>query len=80
MRIEQWFFQIPLLFRSLFRRREVEQELDDEIQYHIEQQIEVNLAAGMNDEEARIQARRSFGYVPARRAMGTSVLQVLRYE
>ena len=37
------------------------EEVDDEIRFHIEQQIEANLAAGMNPLEARRQAAIAFG-------------------
>lgn len=37
MRVEHWFYTIPLRLRSLFRRRHVEQELDEELRYHLEQ-------------------------------------------
>jgi hypothetical protein len=30
MRLEHWFYTVPLRLRSLFRRRQVEQELDME--------------------------------------------------
>jgi putative ABC transport system permease protein len=36
-------------------------ELDEELRYHIEQQIEQNVRLGMNPEEARIAARKAFG-------------------
>ena len=36
MRIEHWFYTIPLRFRSLFRRARVELELDEELQFHLE--------------------------------------------
>jgi putative ABC transport system permease protein len=67
MSLEQWLYRIPLLYRSLFRRREVEQELDDEIRYHLEQQIALNQAAGMTEDEAYRAARRAFGNVEARK-------------
>jgi hypothetical protein len=35
--------------------------VDDEIQFHLEQQIGENIAAGMNREEARYAAMRDFG-------------------
>jgi putative ABC transport system permease protein len=38
-------------------------EVDDELQFHIERQIEANLAAGMSADEARRQARIAFGGV-----------------
>jgi len=39
--------KVMLRWRSLFRRRDVEQELNNELRFHFEQQIEENLAAGM---------------------------------
>jgi hypothetical protein len=57
MRLKHWFYIIPLRLRSLFRRRQVEQELDEELQYHIERQIEENIAKGMTPEEARYATR-----------------------
>ncbi|QNI34838.1 ABC transporter permease [Alloacidobacterium dinghuense] len=45
----------------LFHRSEEGARLDDELQFHLEHQIEENIAAGMNAEEARHAALRSFG-------------------
>jgi putative ABC transport system permease protein len=59
MRLEHWFYTVPLRLRSLFRRDQVEAELDEEMQYHLERQIEVNLAGGMPEEEARYAAMRT---------------------
>ena len=39
MRPEHWLYIIPLRLRSLFRRRQVEQELNEELQFHLEQKI-----------------------------------------
>src|SRR5215470_4982782 len=49
--------------RALLRKSEVERELDEELRYHIEQQVEQNVRLGMNPEEARRAALRSFGGV-----------------
>jgi predicted permease len=49
--------------RSLLRRRQEEQQLSEELQFHLERQIEQNLAAGMPPEEARYAALRLFGGV-----------------
>jgi predicted permease len=67
MRLKHWFYVIPLRLRSLFRRRQVEQELDEEFQYHIERQIEENIAKGMTPEEARHTAVRAMGGVERRK-------------
>ena len=47
-------------FRSLFSRAKVEQDLDEELQYHLERQIEEDVAAGMSREDARRAALRAF--------------------
>ena len=59
MRLEHWFYTVPLRLRSLFRRGQVEAELNEELRYHLERQIEVNIAAGMSIEEARYAALRA---------------------
>ena len=59
MRIEQWFYALPLRLRSLFRRQRVEQDLNDELQYHLEKKIEENIAQGMTREESRHAALRA---------------------
>jgi len=41
----------------------MERELDEELRHHLERQIELNVAAGMSPEEARLAALRSFGGV-----------------
>src|SRR5215470_366982 len=49
--------------RALFSRPEVEDELQAELRFHLEREIEENLARGMSPEEARYAAMRSFGGV-----------------
>ena len=49
--------------RSFGRRRELEDRLDDEIRFHVEQQTEKNRRAGMAPDEARRQALIRFGGV-----------------
>ena len=48
---------------SLFRKPKLEDELADEIQSHLEMQIEDHLRQGMSPDEARYQALRKFGGV-----------------
>ena len=54
-----------LLFRlrSLLRRRAVENELDDELRFHLEQQVEKHVRAGFTREEAWRRTRLEFGGV-----------------
>src|SRR5277367_6028845 len=47
--------------RMLFRRNEADAQLNDELQFHLDQQIAENIAAGMSAAEARHAAMRSFG-------------------
>jgi putative ABC transport system permease protein len=63
MRFERWIYTLPLRLRSLFRRNNVERELNEELQYHLEHQIQQNIAKGMPAEEARYAALRAFGGV-----------------
>ena len=48
---------------SLFRRRQLDAELDEEIHAHLQMATEENLRLGMTPREARLAARRSFGGV-----------------
>jgi predicted permease len=52
-----------LFFRlhALFRRKKVESELDDELGFHFEQQVEKYVSAGVKREEALRRARLAFG-------------------
>jgi predicted permease len=47
-----------------WRRTNRERDLDEELRYHVEQQIELNVRSGMTPEEARRQALLQFGNVP----------------
>jgi putative ABC transport system permease protein len=46
---------------SLIRRGSLEREMEEEMRFHLEMQIDQNLEAGMAPEEARYAARRQFG-------------------
>ena len=61
MRLEHWFYTVPLRLRSLLQRKRVEQELDEEFHYHLDRQIEENVARGMSAEAARYAALRTLG-------------------
>src|SRR5262245_15285625 len=51
-------------FNKIWRWRQArEQEIDEELRFHIDLQIELNLAAGMTPEDARAAALRQFGNV-----------------
>ena len=57
--------RIAMALRSLLRRRAVDQELDEELQFHAEQVYEASVLRGENPSEARRQAQRHMGSVPA---------------
>src|SRR5438105_3936849 len=61
MRMEHWWFTAPLRLRSIFRRRRVESELDEELQFHLEQKIEEGVAEGLSPDDARYRALRALG-------------------
>src|SRR5262245_18154416 len=67
MCLKHWIYIVPLRLRSLFRRTQVEQELDEELHYHIERQIEENIAKGTTKEDARYAALRAMGGVERRK-------------
>jgi predicted permease len=50
-----------LRWRAIFRRDAVERELDEELAFHFEQQVQSHLAAGLSPAEARRRARLAFG-------------------
>lgn len=55
--------ELNYLVARLLNRRRAAQELDEEMRAHIEMEVEENIAAGMNAEEARFAALRKFGSV-----------------
>src|SRR5690349_10569332 len=59
----RWIYKLPLRLRSLFRKQRVENELNDELRFHLEKLLEENVAQGMSAEEARYAALREFGGV-----------------
>ncbi len=57
----RWLNQLLMKCRMLFLRGRAGNELQDELQFHLDQQIAENIAAGMDPEEARRDALRIFG-------------------
>src|SRR5688572_30065476 len=49
--------------KVLFRKSRTEDDLSEELQFHLQREIEKNIAAGMASEEARYAALRTFGGV-----------------
>jgi predicted permease len=66
--------------RALFRRNTVDGELDDELRFHLEQQVQKLVQSGVPETEARRQARLVFGGAEqikevCREARGTHLLE-----
>jgi predicted permease len=57
------FSDLLFRLRSLFRRSIVENELDDELQFHLDKQVEKHVRAGLTREEGTRLARLQFGGV-----------------
>src|SRR6266705_3872432 len=59
----RWYYKLPLRLHSLFRKDKAELDLGDELQFHLQNQIEEFVAHGMNPQEARRAALQSLGGV-----------------
>jgi predicted permease len=55
--------RLKVRLRALLKKRQAEQELDEELCYHLEKDVERNIARGLSPEEARKAALRGFGAV-----------------
>jgi predicted permease len=67
--------------RALFQRKQVEDELDEELRFHFDRQVEKFRISGMTEQEARRQARLGFGgheqvKEDCRQARGTSFIEL----
>jgi hypothetical protein len=67
VRWEHWFYTVPLRLRSVFRRNRVEDELDDEIAFHLERQIAERVARGATPQQARVAASRELRGIEQRK-------------
>ncbi len=57
----RWVTRFRLIFRSLFLAKRADWELDEELSYHLERQIQEGLNASLSPEEARFAAQRAMG-------------------
>ena len=70
----RWYYKLPLRLRSLFRKDKAELDLSDELQFHLQNQIDEFAAQGMNPQEARRAAFRSLGGVGDSASVGASLV------
>ena len=57
----RWFDGLRVALRSVVRRNRVESELNEELQYHLDREIEERRQAGLAPDDARYAALRSMG-------------------
>ena len=57
----RWLDKLLMRIQMLFRRGHEDARLNDELQFHLDQQIAENIEAGMTPAEARLVALRMFG-------------------
>jgi macrolide transport system ATP-binding/permease protein len=55
----RWYYKLPLRLRSIFHKNRAELGLSEELQFHLQNQIDEYVAQGMNPKEARQAALRS---------------------
>ena len=57
------FTDLIFRLRSVFRRHRVDNELDEELNFHIERQLETYIRSGLTREEAESRCRLRFGAI-----------------
>jgi len=67
MRLLRLLYIVPLRFRSLFRRDQVERDLEDEFRDYLERRIDAEIARGLTRDEARYAALRALGGIEQRK-------------
>src|SRR5262249_31422920 len=77
--------KLRLRLRALFIKSKMEEELDEEVRFHLEREIEENITRGKTPEAARYAAIRSFGGVErvkeeSRDVRGIRLLEELRQD
>src|SRR5215813_5191843 len=80
MRVARLLYIMRLRLRSLFRRNQAEQDLDEELLDHIEQQIQHYTAKGLSLKEARYRAMRAMGGVEQQKERCRSMRRVNHIE
>jgi predicted permease len=63
MKPSRWLSSLPLRVRTLFKKRAAEKELEEEIRFHVERQVEALVEQGFSPEAARAMAMKQMGNV-----------------
>ena len=83
--MRRWFSPWSQLWRHI-RGADVNREIDDELRFHLEEEVEAGLRAGLSAEQARRAARTSLGGMPLqmrekiRDARGVSIVDDFRRD
>ena len=67
MSVPRWCYRASMRLRSLLRGDALDRDLDEELQFHLEQLVQANLARGLSPEAARREALLSIGGVEQRK-------------
>ncbi len=67
MEWQRWRYILPLRLRSIFRGTAVDQELDEELRFHLECKAEEEMNRGLNAREAQYRALRAMGGLQQRK-------------
>jgi len=59
--MSKWLTNVRLRLRALFKRRQLDRDLGDELRFHLAMREAKLRAAGLDEEEARYASRRRFG-------------------
>src|SRR5271167_4961052 len=59
----EWFTEAWLRVKALAKRRRLERDLEEELQFHLAKRAEKNRALGLGADDAQVAARRRFGSV-----------------
>jgi putative ABC transport system permease protein len=81
----RWATRVRLRLRSLFQRSRVEEEIDEELRYHLERQIDELVKSGCDPSAARYAALRDIGGLEHRKeecrdALGLRLLDEFRQD
>src|SRR2546423_1998089 len=80
--LSEWLSDVRYRLRALFQRDAMERELDDELRFHLEREVEKHVRAGLTHGDAARKARLEFGGVErvkddSRDARGLAILDVV---
>src|SRR6266581_5617615 len=59
----EWLTEAWLKVKALVKRRRLERDLEEELEFHLAKRAEKNRTSGLGAEAARVAARRQFGNV-----------------